>query len=324
MVLGLASLGSATSIVAAGADADDDTSELRYTDEELEAMCHQDMTCGMWEECATIADKFKVRAGGAVLAAVVSKYYFRTKNHVQAVFAHPGTKAFGPWAKEMTTPFGVLLVRRAPENNRDDGVSKSAYQKGILQGGLVLDGRSPMVLWSVPPHQRWCDDPRARLCYGAATCWESWVSAKLKEPTNPQVVITEQTGLTNCIDLRPRTTREIRVWTCLEWNQHQSGTGFTVQQYVAKIFEYEEGFLSLMKANEWDWDSFGTGPSSRDSRTWEWLREKYESHGDLRVLDLLLEVDGIQRSLFRTRSAQTPISDTQRSLFRTALLCFGR
>ncbi len=260
-----------------------------YSEKDLEKTCHEDFKdgVGMWTDLPTISDHFKVEAGGALLASMVGKYYFRKRNRTQAIWANPKTtRVFGPWAAEQTTPYGIALLRRAPDNARNQVVTRASYEGGMYTKGFNLDGRSPMVLLPVPDELKWCDDLRSRLVYAAATCWEAWLAAKMKQPTNPQLTVSERTGFTGCIDLRAKTPRQIFVWCTREWNQYQSGAGFDLNQYVARIDEYGVGFKAFMKQNEWDWNCFGTGEASQDARTWRWLKEKYEHQNELRIKDI--------------------------------------
>ena len=263
-------------------------SEMVWSENDLENMCHEDMKCGMWDEKLDVSEKFKTNAGGAIMAALIGKYYFRDTRHTQHIFSDPLVHgaAFGPWAQEQTTEWGVLLLRRAPDNDRNEKVSRANYKAGILKIGFNLQGRSPMMLWPVPPHLKWTNDPRARFVYAAATCWEAWTDAKIEEPNNPQVTISERTGFPGCIDLRARTTKEIRVWCVNEWNSHQRGSAFNVQQYCNRLVQYKVGFKAHMDKNGWNDDSFGTGAASRDSRTWEWLVDTYKASGELRLKDI--------------------------------------
>ena len=175
---------------------------------------------------------------------------------------------------------------RAPENDRNECVTRAIYHAGMIKDGYEPDARSPMVLRPVPDHLKWTADPRARLSYAAATCAESWLDAKRQEPSNPQIVITQKVGFTGCIDLRPWTSRPVLKWIVKEWNRHQHGSGFNIQQYCNMLEEYHSGFMSYMKTMEWDWDSFGVGAASVDSRTWEWMTDTYEAQGDLYCADI--------------------------------------
>ncbi len=258
------------------------------TEDQLELLAPDDMHCSPWGENKTVTETFKNRDGGAIMANQISKYYFRKRGHVQPVFSDPAIHgaAFGPWAQEQTTPWGILLCRRAPDNNRNECVSRSLFQDGMYVTGYNLEGRSPMILFAVPEELKWTKDPRSRLVYGAATCYEAWVDAKRAQSDNAQINITIKTGFLNCIDLRGRTTSEIRRWCCLEWNKHQSGSGWNVQQHVDMFLEYKNGFKKHCHDNKWTKDSFGTGPASRDSRCWEWLKSTYQASGDMHCVDI--------------------------------------
>ncbi len=228
--------------------------DTEYTEETLEKMCMKEMAVYIWDECPTIASRFPTcEGGGALLGSFVGKYYFRSRSHTQAIFAPLDTTSiFGPLAEEMVTPWGVLLLRRAPGNRVGEGVNRDRYEKGMYVKGFHLESRSAMILLEVPDCERWCNDPRARWVYGAATCWESWLQAKRKQPNNPQLTISEKIGFPRCIDLRPKTPSDIRSWCCNQWNSNQSDSEFNVVQYAAKIQDYATGFLQHMSDNGWD------------------------------------------------------------------------
>ena len=57
-----------------------------------------------------------------------------------------------------------------------------------------------------------------------------------------------------------------------EFNAHQSGSMFNLQQYQAKLHEYHAAWRDHMKKKGWDWDSFGTGETSQDNRCWAFLK----------------------------------------------------
>ena len=263
---------------------------IELSDAAIEAIASAsgELQCCMWDERPSIGNTFRTTAGGAVLASHVSKYYFRTRGHRQDIFSDPAVHgaAFGPLAHEQTTPWGILLLRRAPDNDRNECIARAKYKNGMFKDGFNLDGRSPMVLMPVPEPDKWTSDARARYVYGAATCWEAWVDAKREQPDNPQLTISETTGFTGCIDLRTQTPSQVRRWIVVEWNKHQKGSGFNIQQYVNWIREYKTGFKAYMEEMGWNNDSFGVGPASRDSRMWEWLTNTYKHTGDLHVHDI--------------------------------------
>ena len=172
----------------------------------------------------------------------------------------------------MQTEWGVLLLRRAPDNDRDEDVTRSEYEEGMYVSGFNLDGRSPMVTMPVPQHLRWCDDPRCRLLYGAATCFESWLNCKRAQPNNPMITVSEKYGFTNVIDLR-ESPRCVLHRVVNEFNAHQSGSVFNFQQYCSKILEYHQSWIEHMRSKGWDWDSFCTGETSADARAWAFFQE---------------------------------------------------
>ena len=173
----------------------------------------------------------------------------------------------------MVTDWGVLLLRRAPDNDRDEDVTLCQYEEGMYARGFNLDGRSPMVTMPVPQNLRWCDDPRCRLLYGAATCFESWLRCKKAQPQNPMITVSEKYGFTNVIDLNPLSPRCVLSWVVNEFNAHLSGSVFNFQQYCATILEYHTSWTDHMASKGWTWDSFGTGETSADARTWAFLQD---------------------------------------------------
>ena len=197
------------------------------------------------------------------------RFMTRCLSYVLVSIDNEQLQVFDP---SMITPWGVLLLRRAPDNDRDEDVTRDGYEQGMYTRGFNLDGRSPMVTFPVPHDKRWCDDDRARLLYGAATCFEAWLRAKAKQPLNPYITITEQTGFNNVIDLHPRCPRVVLTWVVNEFNAHQSGSMFNLQQYQAKLHEYHAAWRDHMKKKGWDWDSFGTGETSQDNRCWAFLK----------------------------------------------------
>ena len=185
------------------------TEDRRALTIDWDSGCAKVMKVPRLESIDSIAGRWLYALTGAEQKMFVDCFYFLRKGVAWPVYSL-STDAVLPPARavateelgfDIITPHGVVLVRRAPENNRDEDASRQEYEDGMVSYGYNSDGRAPMILMRAHEHERWVASDFCAWAYAAATCSEAWYGGRQKFPDNKNLAITQVTGFTNIIEI---------------------------------------------------------------------------------------------------------------------------
>ncbi len=126
-----------------------------------------EMNVGRFEKVVDISKRFVGDPKGAVLAALVVKYYFSRNRHPVKPLSVPNAAPTGAALEPssgLVTPYGIKMIRRPPLNNRDEGQSRKQYESCILSNGYQPEFRAPPVMKRTKHAETWCA-PSAGTCF---------------------------------------------------------------------------------------------------------------------------------------------------------------
>ena len=222
-----------------------------------------------WTDCASIHLRFKGKPEGAVLAALVGKFYIKARGVAVRPFCRdsdwsaPTLVEHVPHEEARTnTQWGTKTCRRPATNNRDDSVARAEYMETILKSGLNFEGRSPGVIKDAAPHEQWCSDSNWVL--GGCTCIESWYRAKASNPESTVVGVAEELGFQGIIKIHMHSPSDVDRFFVLEQNKWQHGVAYNLQQFLADILVYQAAWCKHKKDNRLLDCCWGTGDMSHD------------------------------------------------------------
>ena len=206
----------------------------------LNAESTREMLVGRFEACSDISKRFVGNPKGSVLAALVSKYYFGRQIVRVKPLSPPSALPLGLALEKdsnLVTDWGVVLIKRPPANDRNEGQSRKTYYKGIVHEGYNPEGRSPPVMKKVKAILAWVA-PEFGTCFwslASATTTEAWVDAKRAAPNKQCVTVTEKVGIPSIL-VHEDATDDVDTYIIREQNRWQDGSDFNVQQYRLACF----------------------------------------------------------------------------------------
>ena len=200
------------------------------TQAELDTAATNVMKVPRMDSAPSIAQRWiEDGVSGVKTKAYVDNFYFIRKGISWPVFSSPGQRVLPPahavsseeLGFNLITDNGVALVRRGPENARDEDTSRDEYTEGMPHWGLNNDGRSPMIVMRAQPNERWVESEWCAWAYASATVTESWYIAKQRWPDNELINVTVYIGFTNVIEIVECCPSDVLLWLVREWNRWQ-------------------------------------------------------------------------------------------------------
>ena len=240
----------------------------------------REMLVGRFEAVVNISKRFVGNPKGAVLAALVAKYYFSRNRVPVHVLSSPDAPAIGAASDPGTglkTPWGIKLIRRPPLNNRNESQSRRRYKGSMLTEGYNPEARAPPVMKKAKAMELWCL-PEWGVCVwslASATCGEGWYEAKSEAPTRDCVCVTEHAGIP-AIMVHEDATDEVDIYVINEQNRWQDGSSFNVQQYLHENDSLAKSWTDEQRTKEWTKSTWGSGVNSHDSQCWSFITENWD------------------------------------------------
>ena len=153
------------------------------------------MSCARLQEASSVSTRWPSNVTGLVLKTKIAYFYFKRRGVGVRPFGRLDEAPCGEAlsTKALVAEQGVRLVRRAPENNRDEGLSREEYFLSIAKNGYNSEGRAPAIVMRCDVNDRWAQSDACYWCYSAATCTAAWYLAREMYPNNVQVQETERT-----------------------------------------------------------------------------------------------------------------------------------
>ena len=225
---------------------------------DLEAMAL--MNKPRWEPSVHLVDRFNPELSSAEIGTLVAKFYYRTSGYAAKVFG--SGRPINHCPSELITKFGVVLLRRPPANNRDEGVTRDQYEEGMATNGYSATARSPTILLPAAESESWCEGEPCMWVYGGCTCAEAWYGAKMKYSDRACINVTCVHGIQGCVLLWDWTDPVVLSWMVVEQNRWQSGSGYNIQQFMADVTDYSAAWAQHCRDLKLDYKSWGKGPTA--------------------------------------------------------------